>query len=126
MNGETALWLTASLFTLTYLALAFGRVPGLRIDRAGIALVGATLMLVPGRSPSTRPSAPTAIDYKTLALLFGMMVVVGFLRLSGLLRAVDAARLRKNPQPPMPLGVDHRDRRHPFRLPHQRRRVPRA
>ena len=37
--------LTAILFTLTYVALAFGRVPGLRIDRAGIALVGATLML---------------------------------------------------------------------------------
>ena len=42
MNGETTLWLTAGLFTLTYIALAFGRVPGLRIDRAGIALLEAT------------------------------------------------------------------------------------
>src|SRR5947207_2324819 len=28
------------IFSLTYLALALGKVPGLRIDRAGIALVG--------------------------------------------------------------------------------------
>ena len=32
--------LVSTIFTLTYLALALGRVPGLRIDRAGIALVG--------------------------------------------------------------------------------------
>ena len=48
MNDQATLWLTAALFTLTYIALAFGRVPGLRMDRAGIALVGATLMLVTG------------------------------------------------------------------------------
>jgi Na+/H+ antiporter NhaD/arsenite permease-like protein len=88
MNGETTLWLTAGLFTLTYLALAFGRVPGLRIDRAGIALVGATLMLVTGMLSFRQAISPDAIDYKTLTLLFGMMVVVGFLRLSGLLQRV--------------------------------------
>ena len=86
MNGETTLWLTAGLFTLTYIALAFGRVPGLRIDRAGIALVGATLMLVSGLLSFEQAISPDAIDYKTLTLLFGMMVVVGFLRLSGLLQ----------------------------------------
>jgi Na+/H+ antiporter NhaD/arsenite permease-like protein len=77
--------LTAALFTLTYLALALGRVPGLRIDRAGIAMVGATLMLVTGLVSFEQAVSPESIDYKTLALLFGMMVVVGFLRLSGLL-----------------------------------------
>ena len=85
MSGETILWLTAALFTLTYLALALGRVPGLRIDRAGIAMVGATLMLVTGLVSFEQAVSPESIDYKTLALLFGMMVVVGFLRLSGLL-----------------------------------------
>jgi hypothetical protein len=28
------------IFVLTYIALALGKVPGLRMDRAGIALVG--------------------------------------------------------------------------------------
>ena len=85
MNDQATLWLTAALFTLTYVALAFGRVPGLRIDRAGIALVGATLMLVTGMLPFEQAVSGDCIDYKTIALLFGMMVVVGFLRLSGLL-----------------------------------------
>ena len=37
--------LVSTIFGLTYLALAVGKVPGLRIDRAGIALVGAAAML---------------------------------------------------------------------------------
>ena len=94
MNSELTFGSTATLFTLTYIALAFGRVPGLRIDRAGIALVGATLMLVTGVLGFEQAISPDCIDYKTLALLFGMMVVVGFLRLSGLLRARDAAGVR--------------------------------
>jgi Na+/H+ antiporter NhaD/arsenite permease-like protein len=85
LNDQAVFWLTTGLFALTYLALAFGRVPGLRMDRAGIALVGATLMLVSGALSFAQATSPDSIDYKTLALLFGMMVVVGFVRLSGLL-----------------------------------------
>ena len=40
--------LVSTIFGLTYLALAVGKVPGLRIDRAGIALVGAAAMLACG------------------------------------------------------------------------------
>ena len=40
--------MTWTIFVLTYAGLALGRVPGLRMDRAGIAFVGATLMLVTG------------------------------------------------------------------------------
>ena len=36
------------IFAASYLALAIGRVPGLAIDRAGIALVGASLMVASG------------------------------------------------------------------------------
>src|SRR5205823_4857502 len=66
---------------MTYLALAIGKVPGLRIDRSGIALVGASVMLVSG--VLTLPDAAKAVDYQTLILLFGMMVLVAHLRLSG-------------------------------------------
>jgi Na+/H+ antiporter NhaD/arsenite permease-like protein len=73
--------LVSTIFTLTYLALALGRVPGLRIDRAGIALVGAAAMLACG--VLTMPDAARAVDYETIILLFGMMVVVAYLRLAG-------------------------------------------
>ena len=81
MNPSNTFWLTVAIFSLTYLGLALGRVPWLRIDRAGIALVGATLMIVSGVLPL--PEAVRSVDYETIILLFGMMVVVAFLRLSG-------------------------------------------
>jgi hypothetical protein len=36
----------AVIFVASYVALAVGRVPGLAIDRTGVALVGASLMAV--------------------------------------------------------------------------------
>jgi hypothetical protein len=40
--GQDARWVAAAaIFAASYLALAVGRVPGLAIDRAGVALVGA-------------------------------------------------------------------------------------
>ena len=48
MSPSALLWVTVALFSLTYVALAVGRVPGLRMDRAGIAFIGAALMLCTG------------------------------------------------------------------------------
>ena len=81
MSPSITFWLTVAIFLLTYLGLSLGKVPWLRIDRAGIALVGATLMMVSGILPLTE--AVRSVNYETIILLFGMMVVVGFLRLSG-------------------------------------------
>ena len=69
------------IFVGSYLALAIGRIPGLRIDRAGIALVGAGLMVASGALPLD--AAYKAIDLDTITLLLGMMIVVANLRLSG-------------------------------------------
>ena len=55
MENSIAYWLTWALFALTYAGLALGKVPGLRMDRAGIALVGATAMLVTGLLFVTAP-----------------------------------------------------------------------
>ena len=55
-----------AVFTATYAGMALGRFPGLRIDRTGIALVAAILLLAggalqrrrsPGRSISRRSSS---------------------------------------------------------------------
>jgi Na+/H+ antiporter NhaD/arsenite permease-like protein len=86
---------TWAVFGLVYLGLALGRLPLLHLDRAGIALVGATALLVLGLVDFD--AAVRAIDFATIALLFGMMVVVAYLRLGGFFRALAAwllARVR--------------------------------
>jgi Na+/H+ antiporter NhaD/arsenite permease-like protein len=77
---------TAIIFTLTYGGIALGRIPGLRLDRAGIALTGAALMMAIGAI--TPEEAYRAVNLDTLALLLGMMIVVAHLRLSGFFRLV--------------------------------------
>jgi len=69
------------IFAASYLALAIGKVPGLNIDRAGVALVGAGLMVASG--VLSLEDAYKAIDLDTITLLLGMMIVVASLRLSG-------------------------------------------
>jgi Na+/H+ antiporter NhaD/arsenite permease-like protein len=69
------------IFLASYLALAVGKVPGLSIDRAGVALVGACLMVASGAMGLDE--AYRAIDLDTITLLLGMMIVVANLRLSG-------------------------------------------
>jgi hypothetical protein len=52
------------IFVGSYLGLAIGRIPGLSIDRAGIALVGASLMVASGPCrwmTRTRPSISTRL-----------------------------------------------------------------
>ena len=60
---------TATIFILTYAGVALGRIPGLRLDRAGIALTGAALMMAIGAI--TPDEAYRAIDLDTIALLVG-------------------------------------------------------
>lgn len=74
------------IFAGTYLVLAFGRIPPFRIDRTGAALIGASLMI--GLDVLTLEEAYRAVDHDTILLLFGMMVVVANLRLSGLFAAI--------------------------------------
>ena len=94
MNDWTV-WLTWAIFATTYAGLALGKVPGLRMDRAGIALVGAILILVTGVLSLEQAVSTESIDFKTLFLLFGMMIVVGVLRLSGFLERLTGLALRR-------------------------------
>ena len=56
------------------------------MDRAGVAIVGKALMLACGLLDFSKQTLAAALDFDTLFLLFGMMVVVGVLRLSGFFR----------------------------------------
>jgi Na+/H+ antiporter NhaD/arsenite permease-like protein len=70
-----------AIFAATYLFLAIGKLPGYHLDRAGAALLGASLMVWLG--VLSLEEAYRAIDFDTVALLLGMMIVVANLRLSG-------------------------------------------
>jgi Na+/H+ antiporter NhaD/arsenite permease-like protein len=94
---------TATIFIVTYAGIALGRIPGLRLDRAGIALTGAALMMAVGAI--TPDEAYRAIDLDTLALLLGMMIVVAHLRLSGFFRLVTGWALTNAHSPLILLGI---------------------
>ena len=87
------------IFIASYVALAIGKVPGLSIDRAGVALVGASLMVASG--VMSLDDAWRAVDMGTITLLLGMMIIVANLRISGFFALVNAwvARHMHRPLP---------------------------
>jgi Na+/H+ antiporter NhaD/arsenite permease-like protein len=91
------------IFVGSYLALAIGRVPGLSIDRAGIALVGAGLMVASGALPLE--DAYRAIDLNTITLLLGVMIVVANLRLSGFFAVANVWVINRAKTPIFLLGA---------------------
>ena len=69
------------IFAVSYLVFALGKLPGLKIDRPGMAIIGAVLMVAFGIVRAEQ--ALRFIDFGTLVLLFSMMLVVGCLHLAG-------------------------------------------
>ncbi len=70
-----------AIFVLTYAGLAIGRIPGLRLDRTGMALLGAILMMIVSRDSTDQVAA--AVDWPTIFMLFGFFVISAQLQLSG-------------------------------------------
>lgn len=80
-------------FAGTYLGLTLGRLPFFRVDRTGVAIIGGALVVVTGVLPWEQ--AVAAVDAHTLVLLFGMMIVAAYLRLSGFFRLATYAAVRR-------------------------------
>jgi Na+/H+ antiporter NhaD/arsenite permease-like protein len=69
------------VFAFVYTGMLLGEIPGLALDRTGVALLGAIALLV---AKVVSPEAAwSAIDVPTMALLFGLMIVSAQLRLGG-------------------------------------------
>lgn len=98
MLGAMPPWLPLVLFVLTYAALVLGRVPGLHLDRTGIAILGAAAFL--GTGCLTLEQARDAVDVPTLVVLFGMMLLSVQFRVAGLYDRIAAG-----------LAADRRPRR---------------
>ncbi|HTQ08816.1 MAG TPA: anion transporter [Fimbriimonadaceae bacterium] len=86
------------VFVLVYAIILAGENSPRKLDRPAAGLIGAVLMVLTG--VLTRKEAVAAIDFGTLALLFGMMVVIHYASASGLLErlAVRLVALSHNPR----------------------------
>ncbi|MEW5773034.1 MAG: SLC13 family permease [Thermodesulfobacteriota bacterium] len=74
-------WFVAGVFGFVYLGMVLGRVPGLALDRTGVATLGAMALIAGGAVGSAEAWA--AVDMPTMALLFALMVVSAQFRLGG-------------------------------------------
>jgi Na+/H+ antiporter NhaD/arsenite permease-like protein len=81
------------IFGISYVVFALGKLPGLKIDRPGMAIIGAVLMVAFGIVGSNE--ALRFIDFSTLILLFSMMLVVGCLHLSGFFNWITVEIVRR-------------------------------
>lgn len=75
---ETAILI---IFIVTYAGIAIGGIPGLALDRTGVALLGAIAIIITGEL--TPEQAISSIDVSTILLLYGLMVISSQLRLGG-------------------------------------------
>jgi Na+/H+ antiporter NhaD/arsenite permease-like protein len=79
-------WGVVAVFAGVYLGMFLGGLPTLRLDRAGVALLGAIAML--GLGVLDTASAAAAVDLPTVLLLFSFMVMSAQMRLGGFYTAV--------------------------------------
>ena len=81
------------VFFASYLVFALGKLPGLKIDRPGAAIIGAVGMFAFG---IVHPNDSLRfIDFSTLVLLFSMMLIVGNLHLVGFFEWIAGFVLRR-------------------------------
>ena len=88
--GLDPLWLATTILILTYAVIISER-----LNRAIIALLGAMLMIMGGLL--TQEQAVAGIDFNTIGLLVGMMIIVSITRKSGVFEylAIWSAKLVK-------------------------------
>src|SRR5437762_6339120 len=86
------------IFSFTYLLISGRRLKVLPLNRPAAALLGTVLMVVTGVMTPER--AYRAVDYDTLVLLLGMMLISAYLFLAGFFDwAADwVLRVAKTPQ----------------------------
>lgn len=92
-----------TIFGLVYLGMLLGRYPGLKLDRTGVALLGAIAVVAGGWLKPEQ--AWRAIDVPTIGLLLGLMVVSAQFRLGGFYSRFTRRLAELQLSPPLLLGV---------------------
>ena len=86
LHNSAAGWGVVAIFVMVYAGMFLGGLPRLKIDRSGVALLGAIGMI--GLGVMTTEQAARSIDLPTILLLFSFMVVSAQMRLGGFYTAV--------------------------------------
>jgi len=88
--GMSPVWFAGSLFVLSYILIVSDR-----MNRAVISMMAAALMIVGG--VLTQEAAVQGVDFNTIGLLTGMMIIVGITRDSGVFQylAIRSAKIVK-------------------------------
>ena len=94
MSLEKWTWV---IFAVAYGFIAIGRVPFLAMDRTGIAIVAAILLMVIGALPVEE--APRYIDFSTILLLYSLMILSAQLRIAGFYRLMAKKVLQWSSKP---------------------------
>ncbi|HLI10977.1 MAG TPA: SLC13 family permease [Alphaproteobacteria bacterium] len=92
-----------AVFILTYIGMALGRFPGLRIDRSGIAMIAAVVLAATGAVPAETLAA--AIHFPTLLLLAALMILSARFAAAGFYDAAAAWTARQARRPVLLLAV---------------------
>ena len=79
-------WGLVTVFAVVYLGMFLGGLPSLKLDRSGVALLGA-IAVIPIAGLTVQQAAQ-AVDLPTIVLLFAFMVVSAQMRLGGFYAAV--------------------------------------
>lgn len=91
--GLDPMWVSVTILAVTYAAIIAGR-----LNRAVVALVGASIVVIIGLLD--QDEAVKGIDWDTIGLLTGMMILVSISRRSGLFQCLaiwSAQRVKANP-----------------------------
>ncbi|MBI4821315.1 MAG: anion transporter [Deltaproteobacteria bacterium] len=91
------------VFVLVYVGMVLGKLPGLALDRTGVALLGAIAMVSGGALPIS--DAWAAVDMPTIYLLFALMVISAQFRLAGFYSELVRRVVRWQTQPPTLLAL---------------------
>jgi Na+/H+ antiporter NhaD/arsenite permease-like protein len=96
-QGEAMASATVLVFALTYVGMALGRIPGLRVDRSGIAMVAAVVLVAMGATPTDQ--IVKAIHFPTLLLMGGLMILSARFRAASFYDAAASWIARQAGQP---------------------------
>ena len=91
------------VFSIVYLGMIFGRLPRLALDRTGIVLLGAIVLLATGKA--SLEGGRSGIDVPTILLLFGFMVISAQFRLGGFYSEVSRRIGALSASPQLVLGA---------------------
>ncbi|WP_295457379.1 SLC13 family permease [uncultured Thiodictyon sp.] len=91
------------VFFVVYLGMMLGHLPWLKVDRASIALGGAIALLA--TAELTQTQALASIDFSTIGMLFGLMLISIQFQMSGLYGVLSSAVGRVQASPVILLAL---------------------